>query len=378
MNIAVSAVQCSAVQCSAGTSSHESHHSPYIFISRFITRPKERSLELTSLCLRFNPANYTTWYFRRQVLASLSLSLELAPSNIDPNSKFTYFDPKYIEADLEVARKMGGTNPKNYQIWYHRRSILEQSFMSCNQGNVNVNDNDNNDIDASASIPTSLSTLALVDEELDYIASVLEEDAKNYHAWSHRQWTLKSINMPQKWREEIMFINELLEEDVRNNSAWNQRWFVSHVGKKSGSGSSLFSLDQAKVEVGYTLEKASLDPYNESPWKYFIAIIKEQFRSSAADAESEPESNSDSEFRLFLDECQSNTEKIKTRFEEQFKKDGMQCTHLVSTLVDILEIKGDEKSLREALDLVQALETRYDPIRRKYWKMRGDKLKRTK
>lgn len=250
--------------------------------------------------------------------------------------------------------------------------------MSCNQGNVNVNDNDNNDIDASASIPTSLSTLALVDEELDYIASVLEEDAKNYHAWSHRQWTLKSINMPQKWREEIMFINELLEDDVRNNSAWNQRWFVSHVGKKSGSGSSLFSLDQAKVEVGYALEKASLDPYNESPWKYFIAIIKEQFRSSAADAESEPESNPDSEFRLFLDECQSNTEKIKTRFEEQFKKDGMQCTHLVSTLVDILEIKGDEKSLREALDLVQALETRYDPIRRKYWKMRGDKLKRTK
>jgi GH43 family beta-xylosidase len=27
--------------------------------------------------------------------------------------------------------------------------------------------------------------------ELDYIATVLEEDAKNYHAWSHRQFILK-------------------------------------------------------------------------------------------------------------------------------------------------------------------------------------------
>lgn len=45
-------------------------------------------------------------------------------------------------------------NPKNYQIWYHRRSIVEE--------------------------------LGDADRELDFCASVFKADAKNYHAWAHR------------------------------------------------------------------------------------------------------------------------------------------------------------------------------------------------
>ena len=45
-------------------------------------------------------------------------------------------------------------NPKNYQIWFHRRAIVEMS----------------NDFS----------------KELDFCAKVFEVDAKNYHAWAHR------------------------------------------------------------------------------------------------------------------------------------------------------------------------------------------------
>lgn len=28
-------------------------------------------------------------------------------------------------------------------------------------------------------------------EELDFIADILSQDAKNYHAWQHRQWVIQ-------------------------------------------------------------------------------------------------------------------------------------------------------------------------------------------
>jgi protein farnesyltransferase/geranylgeranyltransferase type-1 subunit alpha len=45
-------------------------------------------------------------------------------------------------------------NPKNYQIWYHRRAIVEE--------------------------------LGEATRELEFCAKVFREDAKNYHAWAHR------------------------------------------------------------------------------------------------------------------------------------------------------------------------------------------------
>ena len=54
-------------------------------------------------------------------------------------------------------------------------------------------------------------------EELGFIATVLREDSKNYHAWGHRQWVLKTFAL---WEGELAFTDALLQEDLRNNSAW--------------------------------------------------------------------------------------------------------------------------------------------------------------
>lgn len=120
----------------------------------------ERALELTALCLKFNPANYTTWWFRRQCLASLS-----TPPTSDFESKYKFFNENFIAKDLMLASKLGGSNPKNYQVWYHRRNLLEQSFSDMKS---------NSEIEGG-------SVLELVNEELEYIARVLAEDSKNYH-----------------------------------------------------------------------------------------------------------------------------------------------------------------------------------------------------
>lgn len=83
-------------------------------------------------------------------------------------------DPEAVQKDLDLASSLGGDNPKNYQIWYHRRALLE-----C------------------VSLPDFLQG------ELDYIHNVLEEDSKNYHAWSHRQWVVRTVDDEEVWKKEI-------------------------------------------------------------------------------------------------------------------------------------------------------------------------------
>ena len=65
--------------------------------------------------------------------------------------------------------------------------------------------------------------LADASAELDFTASILQMDAKNYHAWQHRQWVLKNFEL---WDSELSYVDKLLAEDVMNNSAWNHRYFV--------------------------------------------------------------------------------------------------------------------------------------------------------
>ena len=60
-------------------------------------------------------------------------------------------------------------------------------------------------------------------KELDFTAEILKKDAKNYHAWQHRQEIIRDFNF---WEGELSFVSHLLEEDLRNNSAWNQRYYT--------------------------------------------------------------------------------------------------------------------------------------------------------
>ncbi len=149
----------------------------------FIHAPSERALQLTALCLRYNPANYTTWWYRRRCLSALS--------GMDRDDGGVY-DFKRIVEDLELASAIGGSNPKNYQIWYHRRSLLELSFEKLKKSSIGgrgskrgqgqeklEGDGFGKDIDS------AIDRMQLARDELEYIANVLKEDAKNYHVSSN-------------------------------------------------------------------------------------------------------------------------------------------------------------------------------------------------
>lgn len=63
--------------------------------------------------------------------------------------------------ELLFCRKMIESNPKNYQVWHHRRVVVE--------------------------------ALADGHNELRFTLIILGDDAKNYHAWEHRQWALRTF-----------------------------------------------------------------------------------------------------------------------------------------------------------------------------------------
>jgi protein farnesyltransferase/geranylgeranyltransferase type-1 subunit alpha len=84
--------------------------------------------------------------------------------------------------------------PPATQVWFHRRACV--------------------------SALAELGHPADFDGELEFVSRVLSEDAKNYHAWGHRQWFMKKFSM---WEGELDYLDTLLTEDLRNNSAWNQR-----------------------------------------------------------------------------------------------------------------------------------------------------------
>ncbi len=50
--------------------------------------------------------------------------------------------------------KFAEDNPKNYQIWYHRRAVVEM--------------------------------LGNGSREMEFTSTVFDVDSKNYHAWAHR------------------------------------------------------------------------------------------------------------------------------------------------------------------------------------------------
>jgi len=181
-----------------------------------------RVLALTEDALELNPANYTVWHYRREVLKQTNADLNI---------------------ELQYCREIIEEHPKNYQVWQHRRVLVEW-----------LNDPGN---------------------ELRFTEMILSQDQKNYHAWQHRQWVLATFNL---YDNELQFIDQLLLDDIRNNSAWNQRFFV--MTRQGG-----WTPENVEKEVKFALEKISLVKRNESAWNYLRGVLEHSTDSEVASAQ---------------------------------------------------------------------------------------------
>eukprot|EP00301_Raphidiophrys_heterophryoidea_P022240 c6445_g1_i1.p1 GENE.c6445_g1_i1~~c6445_g1_i1.p1 ORF type:complete len:324 (-),score=93.75 c6445_g1_i1:71-1042(-) len=177
----------------------------------------QRALDLTSDVIDHNPANYTAWHFRLECLKELGVGVGR------------------LEEELAYVEEMAMDNAKNYQLWHHRKCVIEL-----------------------------LGQHVSGDSELAFIARALEQDNKNYHAWGYRQWVVTRYDL---WNEELTFTQEMLENDLRNNSAWNQRHWVI-------TAHNMMTPLLLQKEIKFVFGVIDLAPKNPSPWTYLQAVLE--------------------------------------------------------------------------------------------------------
>ncbi|KAI8100171.1 uncharacterized protein BX664DRAFT_382600 [Halteromyces radiatus] len=172
----------------------------------------ERVLGLISDIIEMNPAHYTVWRYRQQVLFELNADLQ---------------------KELNFVDEIAGGQAKNYQVWHHRLVIVDK----LNNG----------------------------DRELPFLNGILDDDSKNYHAWSYRQWVVKRFNL---WDQDLKYTDDMLLLDVRNNSAWNYRYYVLFSNPNKPTKETI------QQEIEFTKNKIHLAPNNPCGWSYLKAILE--------------------------------------------------------------------------------------------------------
>ncbi|EJC98263.1 farnesyltransferase [Fomitiporia mediterranea MF3/22] len=273
----------------------------------------ERVLTLTESIIRMNPAHYSAWQYRYGTLIAIN-----AP----------------LDDELELMDELAEKYLKNYQVWHHRRLLLQRGALT--------------------KTPAA---------ELAFIARGLSHDAKNYHTWSYRQWVLAYFNQDKLWGGELRYIENMLEDDVRNNSAWHHRFFVVF-----SSGVRKGEEDREEVvrrELTFTKDKIALAPNNASAWNYLRGVLE----------------HSGTPFSLLTGFVLPYTVSVQSSDGREDEKildlenprpspgADLPCPAAIEFLADIYEASGGEE-ISKAIELWKSLANDHDTIRKKYWEHR--------
>lgn len=261
---------------------------------------------------------------------------------------------------FELSKDAALLNPANYTVWYYRRILIRELKLDLNEELefiTSVIRNNPKNYQVWQHRRNIVEYLNDPKHELAFTQEILRKDSKNYHAWQYRQWVVKTFNL---WENELNYINSLLDNDIRNNSAWNQRYF--YISKTNDLNQS-DSLKVLNDEIEYTLSKIGSCIDNESSWNYLRGLLT---HVSNLNGNSYPASV----VQFCETKLNSSREEDKSPFMTVFyvEYNLSRCRELVRQKErnddDVAKLKLLVKS---SIEMLESLATKYDTIRVNYW-----------
>ncbi|GMM37094.1 bifunctional protein farnesyltransferase/protein geranylgeranyltransferase [Saccharomycopsis crataegensis] len=269
----------------------------------------ERALAATAAAIELNPAHYTVWSYRYDIIKNISESLESDTKR-----------QQYIDEELEYNESVAINYPKNYQIWNYRELLIK----------LHPN-------------PTPK-------KEFPLLEAIIIEDNKNYHTWAYRTWLVSYFNLFDE-ESEINFVNILLAKDIRNNSAWNFRFFL-----KFNNNNRKLTEEEIEKEISHVKNSISHAPQNSSSWNYLTGIYDRTGKDISELEEFCLEFGSIDD--ILIEDLRTNDGEDNSDDVEVIVK----SVYAVELLSNIYAKEKKAKSLK-ALEIL----TEIDPIRENYW-----------
>lgn len=392
----------------------------------------ERALAMTEDLISMNPAHYTVWIFRMQILKGLWSASEQGPNSntriveieetqnqkppLESEAKIDELLWSNLQAELKWLDEVSFRNLKNYQIWHHRQglaSLLPTDPTPLQTPATSSSNLSSSAIAQSLSASTRSTLSTFISSEQTFLAQILSLDTKNYHVWSYRQWLcnrfpsfLLPSHTPQtsptktvadfyRSHPEVAAIDTMIEEDVRNNSAWSHRYFIlfgNHelayaksqnppvILKKVNEEQLLekaglldATLVQAEIDFAKTqIEKA---PQNGSPWNYLKGVLRHG-HVNITTVKDFCEGFLGPDGDLWTDQWVDVEieDSVSGEKSTERQKLGVQSSHAIEWLSEIYGLDGTEDGRTRSKECLRSLSEKWDIIRRGFWDYKLGKL----
>ena len=281
-----------------------------------------RCLRLTEAIIMMNPAHYTVWLYRFAIISTLNIS---------------------IPDEIQWLNRVSLIHLKNYQIWHHRQLLIDYYFpIFAPPPGAEAATTDNS---------PEFRDFAL--SELAFLKSMLDEDAKNYHVWSYRQYLVRKLGI---WNlaEEMNAVENLILEDVRNNSAWSHRFFLVFSNPANATTQPepipatrhdpKVPAEVTEREAQYAMRKIEEAPQNQSSWNYLRGVLVRGGKP--------------------LTDVEQFCLQFVRNLDDGEEKEQVKSSHALDMLADIWGNKGEKEKADVAL---RRLAEKWDRVREGYW-----------
>jgi protein farnesyltransferase/geranylgeranyltransferase type-1 subunit alpha len=226
-----------------------------LLVARERGEASPRALALVSEATRLCAADFSTWGYRMVVVRGLLSAAENGRAGARDRADILLAEDKFVRTTALAV-------PKSYQLWEYRRFLFELKRTE--------------ELGAQNTRPDAQTVDQLTVQEREFVEAALDDDEKNYHAWSHLGWLARDAvrlltttepgvaaaakTAPQD--AELLATGARIRRDVRNNSAYSHRW-------AAGGGAA-----RGMVEVQWALDRVRCAPRNEAAWNYVLALAR--------------------------------------------------------------------------------------------------------